>query len=136
MSKGSKRRPGTGFDEGYSKIFGNRVPERGSWVQHPITHELIPKEEYNSPSDYNHKNIMVMGDIEPFISPITKEVISGRRKLRAHMREHGVTNIGDYSTDTLKKNNLERNAKITGSTKEARQERIALLNEALREKGI
>lgn len=136
MSKGSKRRPGKGFEEGYAKIFGDKTPERGSWVQHPITLELIPRDEYVPPPSRDRKDFYVQGDIEPFVSPITKEVINSRSQLRAHMKEHGVTNIQDYSTETLKKNNFRRNAEMTGHTKEAKQERIRLLNEELQKRGM
>lgn len=76
-----------------------------SWIQ--IDGKLIPKDEYygnNSRAEVPH----VMGDIEPFVSPITKEVIRGRGHLRRHMREHGVTHAQDYSPEWTQKRRAER----------------------------
>jgi hypothetical protein len=101
---------------------------RKSWIQ--INGKLIPKDEYygnNSRADLPH----ILPDIEPFKSPITGEVIRGRGHLRQHMKEHGVTNIGDYSADYFQKKQIERSRQITGQTKEARAERIALLKQAM-----
>ena len=63
-----------------------------SWIQ--IDGKLIPKEEFHG---NNVRGPMVQGDIEPFVSPITKEVIRGRGHLRQHMKQHGVTHADDYS---------------------------------------
>lgn len=45
-----------------------------------------------------NRGIMIMEDLKPFVSPITKEVISGRVAFREHCKEHNVTNISDYNT--------------------------------------
>lgn len=37
----------------------------------------------------------IMRDIDPFISPVTDEVIGGRRQKREHMREHGLEEVGN-----------------------------------------
>ncbi len=133
MSKGSKRRPGEGFDEGFDSIFGYKEPERGSWVWCSVRKKLIPKAEYVPPDT---KIIYVHGDIESFVSPITREVISDRKQLRDHMREHGVTNSADYSHDFMMKRSGERIAEMTGQTPQAKAERIDLLNQELRKRGI
>ncbi len=40
---------------------------------------------------------LIMGDIEPFISPVDGSVISSRSVLREHMRQHGLAHTEDYS---------------------------------------
>lgn len=46
-----------------------------SYIQ--VNGKLIPKEEFRG-DNTRSESLMVMGDIEPFVSPITKEVIRGR----------------------------------------------------------
>lgn len=103
------------------------------WVQDPVTLELIPKEEYaakENDSPYVH------GDIESFVSPITREIISDRAQLRRHNKKHGVTDSRDYSEDFKRKASIARNDAMTGNTPQAKAERIELLNETLRKQGI
>lgn len=40
--------------------------------------------------------VMVMPDIEPFVSPVDGTVITGRKALREHNKRHNVTNAADY----------------------------------------
>lgn len=40
---------------------------------------------------------LIMPDIEPFVSTIDGSIITGRAHLRAHMKQHGVTNVADYN---------------------------------------
>lgn len=40
--------------------------------------------------------VVVMPDIEPFVSPVDGTVITGRKALREHNRRHGVTNAADF----------------------------------------
>lgn len=74
---------------------------------------------------------LIFGDIEPFVSPITGEVIRGRGHLRSHMKEHGVTHADDYSPEYYAKKQHENYLKATGQTREARMERIELIKRAL-----
>lgn len=39
---------------------------------------------------------LVMGDIEPFVSPVDGTVISSRSHLREHMRQHGLAHVSDF----------------------------------------
>lgn len=39
---------------------------------------------------------MVMSDIEPYISPITKEEIGSRSQHRDHLARHGCVEFGDF----------------------------------------
>jgi hypothetical protein len=74
------------------------------WIQDPVTHELVPREQYIRPSTKTHA---VHGDIQPFVSPIDKSVISDRGQLREHMRRHNVTNAADYSPEYLARRRAE-----------------------------
>lgn len=76
-----------------------------SWIQHPITHELVPRDQYVRPSTKTHD---IQPDIEPFVSPIDKSLISSRSQLREHNRKHNVTNASDYSQEYLAKKRQEQ----------------------------
>lgn len=65
---------------------------RRSWVQDPITHKLIPKEQYESPPE---AGFFVMGDINPYQSMVTGEMIQGRAQHREHLRRHNVVEVGN-----------------------------------------
>lgn len=41
---------------------------------------------------------MVMGDIEPFKSPVDGTIITGRAAMRDHFKQHGVTHVSDYNS--------------------------------------
>lgn len=66
---------------------------RQTWVQDPITHKLIPKDEYQRPAD--DAGFFVMGDIKPYRSMVTGEMIMGRRQHREHLRQHHVIEVGN-----------------------------------------
>lgn len=99
-----------------------------SWIQHPLTGKLIPRDEYVRPDIRTHH---IIGDIESFVSPITQEVITDRAQLRRHNAEHGVTDSRDYSTDFMKKRSDARENEMTGNTPKAKEERRQLLHRAL-----
>jgi ribosomal protein L35AE/L33A len=65
---------------------------RRSWIQDPVTHKLIPKEEYESPPE---AGFFVMGDINPYKSMVTGEMIQGRAQHREHLRRHNVVEVGN-----------------------------------------
>ena len=94
-----------------------------SYVQ--INGKLVPKNEATYVADRKHLN--VMGDIEPFKSPITGEVIRGRAHLRQHMKQHGVTNSADYSDDWYKNRRKEIQRQ---QERDGRADRIELLKKA------
>ena len=96
---------------------------RKTWIQ--IDGKLIPKDEYHG---NNVRGPTVMGDIEPFVSPITGEVIRGRGHLRKHMKEHGVTHSADYSPQWYEKRTKER---IRRQEREGKRERIELMKRAM-----
>ena len=104
---------------------------RKTWVQHPETGELIPKEEYvrDGGSAY------IQGDIEPFVSPITGETITSRSRLRAHNAQHNVTDSRDYSHEFLMARSQKRINEMTGNTPQAKRERIDLIKRELARHG-
>jgi len=65
---------------------------RKTWVQDPHTLKLIPKDEYRPRSD---AGFFVMGDIQPYKSMVTGEMIMGRRQHREHLRQHGCIEVGN-----------------------------------------
>jgi len=65
---------------------------RKRYIQDPVTLKLIPAEEYDRP-EVNAP--MVMGDIAPYKSMATGEMIMGRRQHREHLREHRLIEIGN-----------------------------------------
>lgn len=62
-----------------------------SYIQHPVTLELIPAEEY-FPIEQENKGPYVCGDIEPFQSFATSDrpVIGGRAQMREYCKKHGL----------------------------------------------
>lgn len=66
---------------------------RKSWIQDPETLELIPRDEYVPRQ--SKAGFFVMGDIQPYKSMITGEIIHGRRQHREHLRQHGCVEVGN-----------------------------------------
>jgi len=79
---------------------------------------------------------MIQDDIEPFISPITREVITSRSKLRQHNKEHGVTDSRDYGHEFMLKRSHERVNRMTGNNPEAKAERIECVKQTLEKFGL
>ena len=103
------------------------------WIQDPKTGKLVPQDQYHGTEP---NRLYVLGDIQPFVSPIDGTLISSRSKLRDHNNRHGVTNSSDYSPEFLAKRKKARDDEITGNTKKAQQERRQLIDETLRRNGI
>jgi hypothetical protein len=50
------------------------------------------------------KSHQVMGDIQEFVSPVGKTLISSRSQLREHERKHNIRQVGnDYTSSTKPK---------------------------------
>jgi hypothetical protein len=62
---------------------------RRRWIY--INGEAIEVTEGNS----SYSAPMVMGDITPYVSQVTGEVIEGRRQHREHLRAHNLTEVGN-----------------------------------------
>lgn len=78
---------------------------RKSWVQDPVTLKLIPKDEYipRGPS-----GPFVMGELKPYRSMVTGEMIEGRAQHRAHLRQHGVIEVGNEKLPPPKQPTINR----------------------------
>lgn len=95
MSKGSNRRPGDedAFSDGYERVFGGKKPVRGSFVWDPISKSMVPKDQYYEVMESSAP--MVMPDIQPYQSMATGEIINSRSQHRAHLRQHGLVEVGN-----------------------------------------
>jgi len=133
MSKGSDRRPGNGFEDKYSAIFGEKPIKRGSYVQDPKTGKLVPRGTYeraevNAPA--------VHGDVADFVSPISRELITDRAQLRRHNEKHGVTNTADFSSAYIAERARKRQSESLGTTAQAKKERMNLIRSELDKRGL
>lgn len=80
---------------------------RQRYIQDKKTLELIPIEEYQRTGP---SGPMVIGDIQPYRSMITGEMIHGRRQHREHLRQHGCIEVGNEKLSPRKEAPLDRNA--------------------------
>jgi len=103
-----------------------------SFVWDSAQNKLVPKEEYQTP---DRRGAAVHGDIESFVSPIDGTVIDDRGKLRRHNAKHGVTDSRDYGKDYLDNAQKKREADMRGTTREAKRERVQLIDQTLRQFG-
>ena len=62
------------------------------YIQHPVTLELIPADEYVAPVV---SAPFVMDDIKPYRSMATGEMVMGRRQHREHLRANRLIEIGN-----------------------------------------
>lgn len=69
------------------------------YIQHPDTGELIPADEYVPP---RKPGPYVMGDIKPYRSIITDEVITSRSKHREHLKKHNCIEVGSEKPSFMK----------------------------------
>lgn len=128
MSKGSKRRNGTGYEDEHERIFGKKAPSKGGqFVQDPTTHKLVPKAEYIPPE----RSAAIHAEFEGFKSPIDGAHITDRAQLRAHNKKHGVTDSRDYSVGYYENKQKERERSMSSSTTEQKQERINTIKRAI-----
>jgi hypothetical protein len=66
---------------------------RQRYIQDPISHKLIPADEWRGPSV--SQSAYVVPDISPYQSMQTGEMITSRSKHREHLRQHGLIEIGN-----------------------------------------
>lgn len=94
--KGDKRRPNdeAKFSNGYDMAFGDKKPTRGSFIWDSEQQKMISKDEYYSRQDKTETHT-VIGDIQPYKSMVTGEMIMGRSQHRKHLREHGLIEVGN-----------------------------------------
>jgi hypothetical protein len=65
---------------------------RRRYIQDPVTYELIPADEYHGRASAGP---FIQGDIEPYRSMVTGEMVMGRRQHREHLRTHNVIEVGN-----------------------------------------
>lgn len=94
--KGDKQRPTdiAAFEKQFDAIFTNYKPVRGSFVWDSTKGEMVSKDEYyakkvevNAPT--------VLNDIQPYRSMQTGEMITSRSTHKAHLKQHGLIEIGN-----------------------------------------
>lgn len=56
------------------------------YIQHPITLELIPADQYERPVQ---SGPMIMTDIKPYVSPVTLKRVDGRKQQRDDLARTG-----------------------------------------------
>ena len=101
------------------------------FIQDAQTGKLIPAEQHRR-ADPN--SATVIPDIEPFISPIDKTLVSSRSKLRDHQKVHEVTAHGEYGENNgqayFKRKQYERVQRMNGRAPEQQAERIEAIRNA------
>lgn len=86
------------YENNYEKIFGKK--EKSSvkkWIQDPITHKLIPYDEYYS-SPRESAGPVVRSDVQPYKSMITGEIVEGKKAHREHLKRHNCIEAADMPT--------------------------------------
>ena len=61
---------------------------RTRYIQDPVTHKLIPANEYYAPTD--NAAPYIVEDYKPYQSMVTGEYIEGRKAHREHLLKHNV----------------------------------------------
>lgn len=92
------------FEEGYRRIYGDKVPERGSWVWCPVREKLIPKAEYVPVNEARALDAPIMVDrfyegarIPVFENGAVKVVdVGSRQRHREFLRQRGLTTTDDF----------------------------------------
>ena len=75
------------------------------FIQHPITHKLVPAEEYERPREAGH---YVQDDIPTFVSPVDGSIISDRSHLREHNKRNNVVSADEFSPEHYERKAKER----------------------------
>ena len=57
------------------------------YIQDPVTHKLIPADEYYTQETNSH---YIMADYQPYQSMVTGEMIEGRKAHREHLKRHNL----------------------------------------------
>jgi hypothetical protein len=78
------------------------------YIQDPRTLQLIPAHEY-TPS-HESRAAFVLGDISPYKSMVTGEMIMGRRQHREHLRQHNCIEVGNEMPKSRPAPSVDRKA--------------------------
>jgi hypothetical protein len=65
---------------------------RQRYIQDPETLRLVPAEEYQTGVTAGY---YIQGDIQPYKSSVTGELIQSRSKHREHLRQHNLVEVGN-----------------------------------------
>lgn len=97
-------------DANFEKIFGAKKPNpdlddhgRVRYKAHPETGEMIPDFMWDQlgMAPVVHRSHFIQGDYEPFVSPVTGKVVSGRRQRRYDMESTGHRAYEGRRTETI-----------------------------------
>jgi hypothetical protein len=103
------------------------------FIQCPVTHKLIPRDEYVRPKEASHA---VWNDLPSFVSPVDGSVISDRKQLREHNVRNNVVSADNFSPEFQKRKEDERHNAEHGK-KAVRERRQAMYEVMVRaERGI
>ena len=95
MSKGSNRRPSSvamsDFDSNYDTIFKKPEVKAGRFRIDPETKKAIPIVDYYNKYGWPETKTThyIRGDIEPYMSPVTGEMITSRKAHREDLERTG-----------------------------------------------
>lgn len=98
---------------------------RRRYRQDPKTLEMV-----EITNDTPSRGLIIMGDIEPFVSTVDGSVVSGRAALRAHNKRNNVTNPADFK-DEWAKARERREAFFKGDPKIDQARRIEAIKHAV-----
>ena len=76
---------------------------RTRYIQDPVTHKLIPADEYYAPTD--NVSAYIVEDYKPYKSMVTGEMIEGRKAHREHLLKHNVVVAEQNSARPVAPNN-------------------------------
>lgn len=122
------------YKEKYASVFGDKPIVRGSWIFDKEKGCLVPRDEYVNPNNSNDSH-HILKPLDAFVSPIDGRVIDDRSQLRAHNKEHGVTNVADYGEGYFERRGKEKYNDSIGNTKKAKLERVEALRKSMHDHG-
>lgn len=104
--KGDKQRPTDtqAYESNFDAIYGSKKAVRGSFVWDSVKGEMVSKEEYYAnKAEVNAPT--VINDIKPYRSMQTGEMITSRSTHKAHLKQHGLIEIGNEKMPERKPEN-------------------------------
>ena len=99
------------------------------YIQHPITHKLIPAEEYERPREAGH---FIHADVTSFVSPVDGSVITDRKQLREHNKRNNVVSADEFSKEHYESKAKER-ANRGNTREEVFARKQAIYNEIIKQ---
>lgn len=98
------------------------------YIQCPVTHKLIPSDEYSRPKEAG--SAVIFGDVQSFVSPVDGTVITDRKQLREHNKRNNVVSAEEFDQGFLARKAKERTAGAT--TQEVFERKQAIYNQIIR----